>query len=107
MENGRSSWANLLCGEPAGLGWAWRLCELNCPKAEPYGFTLYTAAGDGRAPREPSSALICDFVLIQCLLGSAHAGEWRAELHSAGGELASLPKAISQLQKEPFGKGLQ
>ena len=37
-----------------------------------------------RAPKAPSSALICDFVLMPCLLGSAHAGEWRVELYSAG-----------------------
>ena len=32
------------------------------------------------------------------LWGNAHAGEWRAELYSAGGELANLQKAFSELQ---------
>ena len=43
---------------------------------------FYTAGETPRAPRAPSSALICDFVLMQCLLGNVRAGEWRAELYS-------------------------
>ena len=59
---------------------------------------FYTAGETDRAPRAPCSALICDFVLMQCSLENAHAGELRANLHSAGGELASLPTTLTKPQ---------
>ena len=40
-------------------------------------------------------AKIWCFGLRGCFWGDAYAGEWSAELYSAGGELANLPEALS------------
>ena len=46
---------------------------LNCPVAESYGFTYYTAAETARAPRAPSRKAVLRFCFDAVLLGNAHA----------------------------------
>ena len=69
------------------------LLGLICPED---GLRRFLHGGrDATRSQGTELAKIWCFGLRGCFWGGAHAGEWSAELYSAGGELANLPEALS------------